>query len=89
MCDILEEHFSTNGENSRAIIFCEYCEGVREAYAILLEYGPTIKPKCFMGQNSLTQRQQISVNLKQTLKSNEINNSNFFTDSQIISKWRM
>lgn len=63
--DILVEHFRNSGDDSRAMVFCEYCEGVREAYAILLQERPLIKPKCFMGQSSITQRQQISVNLKQ------------------------
>lgn len=60
MQEILVEHF-TKKESSRAIVFCEYCEGAREAYAILLQQSPLIKPKCFMGQNSITQREQLSV----------------------------
>lgn len=45
------------------MIFCEYREAVHEAYAILLQNKPLIKPKVFMGQSSITQRQQMNVKL--------------------------
>lgn len=62
MRDILVEHFTSNGSNSRAMVFCEYCEVVRETYAILIQFSPLIKPKYLMGQHTVKQKQQISVN---------------------------
>lgn len=35
-----------------------------EAYALLLQQKPLIKPKVFIGQGTITQRQQLNVNKK-------------------------
>lgn len=43
------------------IVFCEYRESVMEVYALLLQQKPLIKPKVFIGQGAITQRQQLNV----------------------------
>lgn len=64
LCDILVSHFTANGGNSsRVIVFCEYRESVREAYVLLLQQQPLIKPRIFIGQGAITQRQQVAVSV--------------------------
>lgn len=62
LCDILLAHFTQHHkDSSRVIVFCEYRESVMEAYALLLQQKPLIKPKVFIGQGAITQRQQLNV----------------------------
>lgn len=58
--EILSQHFATHDVKSKVIIFCEYKDSVAEAYAALLDQ-PSVKPKMFMGQSSITQKQQVNI----------------------------
>ncbi|CAH2012892.1 unnamed protein product [Acanthoscelides obtectus] len=59
--DILLTHFGESS-SSRVIVFFEYRESVMEAYALLRQSGPIIRPRIFIGQKSgITQRIQTSV----------------------------
>ncbi|KRT84381.1 helicase, partial [Oryctes borbonicus] len=58
--EILLNHFSDrNNSLSKVIVFTEYRESVKEIYALLIQHTPVIKPKYFLGQSSITQKQQI------------------------------
>lgn len=60
--DITCDHFKQKDHSeTRVIIFCEYRETVIETYGILSLSQPLIKPRIFMGQSSITQKQQMSV----------------------------
>ncbi|KAI4469149.1 fanconi anemia group m fancm family member [Holotrichia oblita] len=58
--EIILNHFCEyKNSSSRVIIFSEYIETVKEIYALLVQHTPAIKPKYFLGQSSITQKQQI------------------------------
>ncbi|GJQ80136.1 hypothetical protein Trydic_g23716 [Trypoxylus dichotomus] len=58
--EILLNHFSDKKNiSSKVIVFTEYKESVKEIYALLIQHNPVIKPKYFLGQSSITQKQQI------------------------------
>ncbi|KAG5891658.1 hypothetical protein JTB14_020076 [Gonioctena quinquepunctata] len=60
--DILVGHFKGKGDSSRVIVFFEYRDSVKEAYALLLQSRPILKPRIFLGQSKgVTQRQQLNV----------------------------
>lgn len=48
-------------------MFFEYRESVKEAYALLLQARPEVKPKIFLGQGAMTQAQQIHVSILVTV----------------------
>nr|XP_023019452.1 Fanconi anemia group M protein [Leptinotarsa decemlineata] len=60
--DILLEHFKETDGTSRVIVFFEYRDSTKEAYALLLQSRPILKPRIFLGHSKgVTQRQQINV----------------------------
>ncbi|CAG9860162.1 unnamed protein product [Phyllotreta striolata] len=60
--DILLDHFKKSEDSSRVIVFFEYRDSVQEAYALLIDSQPIIKPRIFIGQKQgVTQKTQISV----------------------------
>lgn len=60
--EILVTNFKDKDSTSRVIVFFEYRESVMEAYALLLQSKPLLKPRIFLGQkNGITQKSQINV----------------------------
>lgn len=59
--EIVSHHFNEKEISNRVIVFCEYKDSVMEAYAALLQCGPKVKPKMFLGQGSISQKQQLQV----------------------------
>ncbi|CAG9813734.1 unnamed protein product [Phaedon cochleariae] len=60
--DILVEHFKLKGNSSRVIVFFEFRDSVMEAYALLIQSKPILKPRIFLGQgHGITQKLQINV----------------------------
>uniref|UniRef100_A0A6P7HDG0 Fanconi anemia group M protein-like n=1 Tax=Diabrotica virgifera virgifera TaxID=50390 RepID=A0A6P7HDG0_DIAVI len=60
--EILLEHFSETEDSSRVIVFFEYRESVMEAFVLLIQSKPVLKPRIFIGQaNGVSQKTQISV----------------------------
>lgn len=61
----METHFKEAPLNSsRVIVFFEYRDSVMEAYTLLVQSRPTIRPRIFLGQKGgITQRIQINVSL--------------------------
>ncbi|KAK3915899.1 Fanconi anemia group M protein [Frankliniella fusca] len=61
------ENFQKKGEATRAIVFCEYREGVVEICEMLKNYEPLVKPVAFMGQSvgkstkGISQKQQLEI----------------------------
>lgn len=61
------ESFQQKGEATRAIVFCEYREGVVEICEMLKNFEPLVKPVAFMGQSvgkstkGITQKQQLEI----------------------------
>lgn len=43
------------------MIFCEYRDSVQEAFAALLTCRPLIRPRMFLGQSAISQKQQLFV----------------------------
>lgn len=67
LAEILSAHFREASEDNstRVMVFCEYRESVMEAYALLLQHRPLIKPKIFIGKGAgVTQAQQLLVIIK-------------------------
>ncbi|XP_041970780.1 Fanconi anemia group M protein [Aricia agestis] len=53
--EIMLEHFTTaqkKGEDTRAIVFCEYRESVNLVHCLLLQCRPLIRPQMFVGQGA-------------------------------------
>ncbi|XP_044745496.1 Fanconi anemia group M protein homolog [Coccinella septempunctata] len=61
--DILISHFNNSGDESKVIVFFEYRDSVKEAFLILLQARPIIRPEMFVGQKSgmVTQKMQLRV----------------------------
>ncbi|XP_018562878.1 Fanconi anemia group M protein isoform X2 [Anoplophora glabripennis] len=60
--DILASHFALENDSGRVIVFFEYRNSVKEAYALLNQARPLLRPRIFVGQaHGITQRQQLSV----------------------------
>ncbi|XP_026755361.2 uncharacterized protein LOC113515378 isoform X2 [Galleria mellonella] len=71
--EIMIEHFTKakrNGQDTRAIVFCEYRESVNLVHCLLLQCRPLIVPQMFVGQGTsgragagggVPQRQQLRV----------------------------
>ncbi|XP_011502256.1 PREDICTED: Fanconi anemia group M protein [Ceratosolen solmsi marchali] len=61
LCDLLVEHFKSFSEqkqSTRAIVFVEYRDIVNEAYVLLLQKKPLIRPQMFIGRAGFNQKQQ-------------------------------
>lgn len=53
--EIMMEHFTKaqqNGQDTRAIVFCEYRESVNLVHCLLLQCRPLITPQTFVGQGA-------------------------------------
>lgn len=62
--ELLLNHFSNpNNSSSKVIVFTEYKASVKEIFALLVQHSPVIKPRYFLGQSSITQKQQIKVRI--------------------------
>lgn len=68
---LLLEHFQDSALDTRAIVFAQYRESVREIVARLARHAPRIKAMAFMGQTAatlsskaFTQKQQLEVHVK-------------------------
>ncbi|XP_022902317.2 DEAD-box ATP-dependent DNA helicase Fancm [Onthophagus taurus] len=60
--NILLDYFAIDdNKESKVMIFSEFKETVLEAYAMLMQHPPIIRPKYFMGQGAITQKQQITI----------------------------
>lgn len=68
--EILVDHFQSVGDDTRAIIFAQYRESVKEIVSRLTKHAPRIKAMSFMGQSAatltskaFTQKQQLEVQI--------------------------
>lgn len=62
LLELLLTYFSDeNNASSKVIIFTEYKDSVQEIFALLMHHTPTIRPKTFIGQSSITQKKQMMV----------------------------
>lgn len=66
--EILLHHFKEKGDYSKVIVFFEYWDSVMEAFALLGQYQPILKPRICLGQtNGITQKCQINVSIPNKL----------------------
>lgn len=78
LMEILLTHFQENCDSSRVIVFFEYRDSVMEAFALLGQHYPVIKPRIFLGQkNGITQKSQINVSTNVNSCSNSIKSTLF------------
>lgn len=57
-------HIALENESGRVIVFFEYRNSVMEAYALLNQARPLLRPRIFLGQGrGITQRQQLNVSI--------------------------
>ncbi|XP_060801684.1 Fanconi anemia group M protein [Amyelois transitella] len=69
--EIMMEHFikcQKNGQDTRAIVFCEYRESVNLVHCLLLQCRPIITPMMFVGQGASGKDGKTVVSQKQQLR---------------------
>ncbi|KAL0882210.1 hypothetical protein ABMA27_000753 [Loxostege sticticalis] len=69
--EIMMEHFTRakkNGQDTRAIVFCEYRESVNLVHCLLLQCRPLITPQMFVGQGASGKEGKAVVSQKQQLR---------------------
>ncbi|XP_028172868.1 uncharacterized protein LOC114361855 [Ostrinia furnacalis] len=69
--EIMMEHFTRakkNGQDTRAIVFCEYRESVNLVHCLLLQCRPLITPQMFVGQGASGKDGKAVVSQKQQLR---------------------
>lgn len=59
---LLDKFKEKDSSSSKVIVFFEYRDSVMEAFALLCQFKPILKPRIFLGQkNGITQKSQINV----------------------------
>ncbi|XP_047983988.1 Fanconi anemia group M protein [Leguminivora glycinivorella] len=69
--EIMLEHFQAakrNGQDTKAIVFCEYRESVNLVHCLLLQCRPLIVPQMFVGQGASGKDNKPVVSQKQQLR---------------------
>ncbi|RVE53179.1 hypothetical protein evm_002276 [Chilo suppressalis] len=69
--EIMLDHFTTakkKGQDTRAIVFCEYRESVNLVHCLLLQCRPLITPQMFVGQGASGKDGKAVVSQKQQLR---------------------